>query len=97
MLNAVLNRLLAGHDLSRAEMETAMHALMAGEATAAQTAGFLVALRMKVLPGFKTRSFSRQIARSLLRHGPVRAELPPMVTGIRPPVRLQIVRRAASP
>lgn len=47
MLNEVLNKLVAGQDLSGAEAEAAMRAIMSGEATPAQIAAFLVALRMK--------------------------------------------------
>jgi len=47
MFNDVLNKLVSGQDLSGAEAETAMRVIMAGDATAAQIAAFLVALRMK--------------------------------------------------
>lgn len=47
MLNDVLNKLVSGQDLSGAEAESAMRTIMAGEATPAQIAAFLVALRMK--------------------------------------------------
>lgn len=47
MLNEVLNKLVGGQDLSGAEAEAAMRAIMSGEATPAQIAAFLVALRMK--------------------------------------------------
>jgi anthranilate phosphoribosyltransferase len=47
MIQAGLNRVLDGHDLSRAEACEAMNAIMRGEATPAQIAGFLVALRAK--------------------------------------------------
>jgi anthranilate phosphoribosyltransferase len=40
-------RLLDGHDLTRAEAREAMRSIMLGEATQAQIAGFLVALRAK--------------------------------------------------
>ena len=40
-------RLLDGHDLTRAEAHDAMSSIMSGEATQAQIAGFLVALRAK--------------------------------------------------
>ncbi|MCW7945352.1 anthranilate phosphoribosyltransferase [Streptomyces hygroscopicus] len=43
----VLNRLLDGHDLSAAETAWAMDRIMRGEATDAQIAGFVVALRAK--------------------------------------------------
>ncbi len=47
MLNEVLNKLVGGQDLTGAEAEAAVRAIMSGEATPAQIAAFLVALRMK--------------------------------------------------
>ncbi|HXR11677.1 MAG TPA: anthranilate phosphoribosyltransferase [Gaiellaceae bacterium] len=47
MIQAALARLLDGHDLTREEACEAMHTIMRGEATPAQIAGFLVALRAK--------------------------------------------------
>ncbi len=47
MLNDVLNKLVSGQDLTAAEAESAMRTIMAGQATSAQIAAFLVALRMK--------------------------------------------------
>ncbi len=47
MLNDVLNKLVSGQDLNAAEAESAMRTIMAGDATSAQIAAFLVALRMK--------------------------------------------------
>ena len=44
---ALLNRLLAREDLSAADTAWAMREIMTGEATAAQIAGFVVALRAK--------------------------------------------------
>lgn len=46
-VQAALQALIAGRDLSRDEMTTVMHQIMAGEATQAQIGGFLIALRMK--------------------------------------------------
>src|SRR5579862_243589 len=42
-----LAKLVQGQDLSRAEAQAAMRTLVAGEATPAQIAGFMIALRMK--------------------------------------------------
>src|SRR6266536_4794527 len=42
-----LARLLDGHDLSREEAREVMGSIMSGEATPAQIAGFLIALRAK--------------------------------------------------
>jgi anthranilate phosphoribosyltransferase len=47
MIQAALNRVLNGHDLSRDEACEAMSEIMRGETTQAQIAGFLVALRAK--------------------------------------------------
>jgi len=47
MIQQALSRLLDGHDLTRAEARGVMDEVMAGEATAVQIAGFLVALRAK--------------------------------------------------
>ena len=44
---AVLGRLVAGDDLSAPEAHAALATVLSGEATAAQTAGLIVALRMK--------------------------------------------------
>ena len=47
MIQEALARLLDGHDLSRDEARGTMTVIMSGEATDAQIAGFLVALRAK--------------------------------------------------
>ena len=47
MIQQALSRLLDGHDLTRAEARGVMDEVMAGEASPAQIAGFLVALRAK--------------------------------------------------
>ena len=47
MIQQMLVRLLDGHDLARAEAREVMQEIMRGEATQAQIAGFLVALRAK--------------------------------------------------
>jgi anthranilate phosphoribosyltransferase len=47
VIQATIARVLDGHDLTRAEAFEAMHEIMRGEATQAQIAGFLVALRAK--------------------------------------------------
>jgi anthranilate phosphoribosyltransferase len=46
-LARTLARLVEGHDLAEAEMRAAFSAILGGEATAAQIAGFAIALRMK--------------------------------------------------
>ena len=45
--SAVLGRLVRGVDLGRDEAEAALSTILAGEATAAQIAGYIVALRIK--------------------------------------------------
>ncbi|HEX6491591.1 MAG TPA: anthranilate phosphoribosyltransferase [Gaiellaceae bacterium] len=47
MIQRALERLLAGRDLGRGEAREAMGSIMRGEATPAQIAGFLIALRAK--------------------------------------------------
>ena len=47
MIQATIQRLLDGHDLSREEARETMALIMRGEATQAQIGGFLVALRAK--------------------------------------------------
>jgi anthranilate phosphoribosyltransferase len=47
VIQETVSRLLDGHDLSRAEAHEAMNEIMRGDATQAQIAGFLVALRAK--------------------------------------------------
>ena len=47
MIQQALAQLLEGRDLSRSEARTVMGSIMSGEATPAQIAGFLVALRAK--------------------------------------------------
>jgi len=47
VIQALLGHVLDGHDLTRAEAREAMQEIMRGDATQAQIAGFLVALRAK--------------------------------------------------
>ena len=47
MIQSVIARILDGHDLTRDEAREAMQEIMRGDATQAQIAGFLVALRAK--------------------------------------------------
>jgi anthranilate phosphoribosyltransferase len=47
MIRRALARLLDGHDLPRSEAREVMGSIMSGEATPAQIAGFLIALRAK--------------------------------------------------
>jgi anthranilate phosphoribosyltransferase len=47
VISDAVKELVAGHDLSSADVESAMDAILGGEASAAQIAAFVVALRMK--------------------------------------------------
>jgi anthranilate phosphoribosyltransferase len=47
MVREAINKLVEGEDLTRAEAEAAMNAIMTGEATPAQVGSFLTALRVK--------------------------------------------------
>jgi anthranilate phosphoribosyltransferase len=47
VIQATIGRMLDGHDLARDEARDAMNTIMSGDATQAQIAGFLVALRAK--------------------------------------------------
>jgi anthranilate phosphoribosyltransferase len=47
VIQATMGRLLDGHDLTRDEAREAMNTIMRGDATQAQIAGFLIALRAK--------------------------------------------------
>jgi anthranilate phosphoribosyltransferase len=47
VIQVTMGRLLDGHDLTRDEAREAMNTIMRGEATQAQIAGFLIALRAK--------------------------------------------------
>jgi anthranilate phosphoribosyltransferase len=46
-IQQALNNLLAKHNLSSTDMQAVMRSIMQGEATSAQIAGFMIALRMK--------------------------------------------------
>jgi len=47
VIQALMARVLDGHDLTRAQAREAMQEIMSGDATQAQIAGFLIALRSK--------------------------------------------------
>ena len=46
-IQQALEQVLTGSDLSSEQMESVMNIIMQGEATSAQIAGFIIALRMK--------------------------------------------------
>lgn len=71
MLTETLNKLVSGQDLCAEEAETAMRSIMAGQASAAQIAAFLVALRMKGETAAEIAAAAR-VMRSLM----TRVELP---------------------
>jgi anthranilate phosphoribosyltransferase len=70
-----LSRLLDGHDLSRDEARATMTAIMAGEATEAQIAGFLVALRIKGETADEIAGCADAMREHVLRVRPRRTDL----------------------
>ena len=75
MIRHGLSRLLDGHDLSRDEARATMTAIMAGEATEAQIAGFLVALRIKGETADEIAGCAEAMHQHVLRVSPRRADL----------------------
>ncbi|HEY8393471.1 MAG TPA: anthranilate phosphoribosyltransferase [Thermaerobacter sp.] len=72
VVKEALERVLAGHDLTAGEAERVMDAIMSGEATPAQVAGYLIALRMKgetpaEIAG-SARAMRRHATRVVTRH-----------------------------
>jgi anthranilate phosphoribosyltransferase len=74
-LQQALGRLLDGHDLSRDEARETMAAIMAGEATDAQIAGFLVALRAKGETPDEIAGCAEAMREHVLRVRPQRVDL----------------------
>ena len=70
-----VSRLLDGHDLSRDEARAAMNEIMAGEATPAQIAGFLVALRAKGETADEIAGCAEAMREHVLRVHPVRTDV----------------------
>lgn len=64
MISAATKEIVAGHDLSPADVEAAMDSILDGEASPAQIAAFVVALRMKG----ETASEIAAAARALRKH-----------------------------
>ncbi len=62
-----LAKLVDGQDLTAAEAEAAMEEIMAGRATSAQIAGFLVALRMKGETAAEIAGFAQAMRRHALK------------------------------
>ena len=65
-IQEAIARLVQGVDLEEAEAESVMTAIMAGEATPSQIAGFLVALRMKGETGPEIAGCARAMRRAAL-------------------------------
>jgi anthranilate phosphoribosyltransferase len=70
-----LARLLDGHDLSRDDARGTMAVIMAGEATDAQIAGFLVALRAKGETAEEIAGCAEAMREHVLRVSPSRTDL----------------------
>ena len=75
MIQQALARLLEGHDLSRNEARGTMAVIMAGEATDAQIAGFLVALRAKGETADEITGCAEAMREHVLRVRPARTDL----------------------
>jgi anthranilate phosphoribosyltransferase len=75
MIQKALVRLLDGHDLSRDEARGTMAVIMAGEATDAQIAGFLVALRAKGETADEIAGCAEAMREHVLRVSPARGDL----------------------
>ncbi len=75
MIERALQRLLDGHDLSREEARDAMDDVMHGEATQAQIAGLLVALRLKGETVEEITGFAEAMYAHVLPVTPARADL----------------------
>jgi len=75
VIQATMGRLLDGHDLSRDEARGAMNAIMDGEATPAQIAGFLVALRAKGETADEIAGCAEAMREHVLAVNPERSDL----------------------
>jgi anthranilate phosphoribosyltransferase len=75
MIQQALGRLLDGHDLTRDEARGTMAVIMTGEATDAQIAGFLVALRAKGETADEIAGCAEAMREHVLRVSPTRADL----------------------
>jgi anthranilate phosphoribosyltransferase len=75
MIQRALATLLDGHDLSRAEAREVMGSIMAGEATPAQIAGFLIALRAKGETADEIAGCAEAMREHVLPVRPQRADL----------------------
>jgi len=75
VIQQALARLLDGHDLSRDEARGTMAVIMGGEATDAQIAGFLVALRAKGETADEIAGCAEAMREHVLRVHPTRTDL----------------------
>src|SRR5712671_7117041 len=75
MIQGMIARVLDGHDLTRTEAFEAMHEIMRGEATQAQIAGFLVALRAKGETAEEITGCAEAMREHVLPVHPVRPDL----------------------
>ena len=75
MIQEMVSRLLDGHDLSRAEAYETMNEIMRGDATQAQIAGFLVALRAKGESADEIAGCADAMREHVLRVRPRRTDL----------------------
>ena len=75
MIQQALARLLEGHDLSRDEARGTMAVIMGGEATEAQIAGFLVALRAKGETADEIAGCAEAMREHVVRVHPKRSDL----------------------
>ncbi len=75
MIQRAIGRLLDGHDLARDEARATMAVIMAGEATDAQIAGFLVALRAKGETADEIAGCAEAMREHVLQVHPARTDL----------------------
>jgi anthranilate phosphoribosyltransferase len=75
VIQQALARLLDGHDLTRDEARGTMAVIMAGDATQAQIAGFLVALRAKGETADEIAGCAEAMREHVLHVSPTRADL----------------------
>ena len=75
MIQQALARLLDGHDLTSDEARGTMAVIMAGEASQAQIAGFLVALRAKGETSEEIAGCAEAMREHVLRVSPTRTDL----------------------
>ena len=75
MIQRALTRLLDGHDLGRGEAREVMDSIMRGEATPAQMAGFLIALRAKGETAAEIAGCAEAMREHVLAVRPKRADL----------------------